>query len=82
MVLSKSGARSLLNLVRRMVETRRDYEAVKVDICNAFNECGRAVTIDNLQAEPSINYLAWLAAVILALETGLENGGGKGVLKA
>ena len=48
MVLSKSGARSLLNLVRRMVETRRDYEAVKVDICNAFTECGRAVTIDNL----------------------------------
>ena len=66
MVLSKSGARSLLNLLRRMVETRRDYEAVKVDICNAINECDRAVTIDRLQAEPSINYLAWLAALILA----------------
>ena len=64
-----------------MVDTRRDYVAVKVDICNAFNECGRAVTIDNFQAEPSINYLAWLAAVILAPETGLENGGGKGLLK-
>ena len=58
-----------------MVETRRDYVAVNVDICNTFNVCGRAVTINNLQSEPSINYLAWLAAVILAPETGLENGG-------
>ena len=58
-----------------MVETRRDYVAVKVDICNVFNECNRAATIENLQAKPSINYMAWLAAVILAPETGLENGG-------
>ena len=64
MVLSKSGARSLLNLVRRMVETRGDFVAVKVDICNAFKECDRIVTIENMRA-----------AVILAPETGLENGG-------
>ena len=49
--------------------------AVKADICNAFNDCNRVATIKNLKAEPSINYLAWLAAVILAPETGLENGG-------
>ena len=63
------------------MEIRTDYVAVNVDICNVFNECDRVAAIQNLQAESSINYLAWLAAVILAPETGLENGGGKGLLK-
>ena len=36
LVLSKSGAGIFLNLVRRMMETRREYVAVKVDIYNAF----------------------------------------------
>ena len=66
-----------------MVETRRDYVAVNVDICNTFNVCGRAVTINNLQSEPSINYLAWLATVIrlLRLVWRMEVYCGKGVLK-
>ena len=75
MVVSKSGAGIFLNLVRRLVEIRTDYVAVNVDICNVFNECDRVAAIQNLRAESSINYLAWLAAVILAPETGLENGG-------
>ena len=61
--------------MRRIVETRRDYVSFKVDICNAFKECSKAATIENLKAEPYLNYLAWLAAVVLAPETCLENGG-------
>ena len=54
LVLSKGGAGKLVNIVRGMMEARRDFIAVKVDICNAFNECSRAATIENLQAEPSL----------------------------
>ena len=49
-----------------MGETGRDFGVVKVDIYNTFNECSRPTTILNVQAEPSLNYLAWLAVVILA----------------
>ena len=31
-----------------MVQTRRDYVTVKVDICNTFNECNKAATINQL----------------------------------
>ena len=57
----------MVNIVRGMVEARRDHVAVKVDICNAFHECSRAATIMNLQQEPSLQHLAWLAALTLAL---------------
>ena len=48
---------------------------VKVDLKNAFNEIHRAAIIENLQAEPSLQHLAWFAAVSLAPEVGLESGG-------
>ena len=46
-----------------------------VDLKNAFNEVHRAAIIENLEDEPSLQHLAWFAAVSLVPEVGLENGG-------
>ena len=44
---------------------------------NAFNEVSRASIIEALEQEPSLNHLAWHAAVSLAPSNGLESGGSK-----
>ena len=75
LVLSKGGAAKLVNTVRTMSESRRDFVVVKVDLKNAFNEVNRAAIIENLQTEPSLQHLAWFAAVSLSPEVGLESGG-------
>ena len=75
LVLSKGGAAKLVNVVRSMAEMRRDYVVVKLDLKNAFNEIFRSTIIANLQAEPSLQHLAWFAAVTLSPETGLESRG-------
>ena len=75
LVLSKGGAAKLVNTVRSMSEMRRDFVVVKVDLKNAFNEVHRAAIIESLQAEPSLQHLAWFAAVSLSPEVGLESGG-------
>jgi hypothetical protein len=48
---------------------------VKVDLKNAYNEVSCSAIIENLQAEPSLQHLAWFAAVTLSPETGLESRG-------
>ena len=75
LVLSKGGAAKLINTVRSLSENRRDFIVVKVDIENAFNAISRAAIIENLQAEPSLQHLAWFAALTLSPELGLESGG-------
>ena len=75
LVMSKGGAAKLVNVVRSMSEMRRDYVVVKVDLKNAYNEISRSAIIENLQAEPSLQHLAWFAAVTLSPETGLESRG-------
>ena len=41
----------------------------------AFNEVSRAAIIEALEGEPSLQHLAWHAAVVLAPASGLESGG-------
>ena len=57
------------------MEEHRDWVVVKVDVRNAHNEIWRSAIISSLEAEPTLQHLAWFAAVVLAPSTGLETGG-------
>ena len=70
LVLSKGGAAKLINTASSLSETRGDFILVKVDIENSFNAISRASIIGNLQLEPSLQHLAWFAALILSPELG------------
>ena len=48
---------------------------MKNDVKNAFNESARSATVEVLNSEPSLQHLAWHAAVTLAPSHGLESGG-------
>ena len=73
--LSSGGAHKLVNSVRMMSEANPNFIVVKLDFRNAHNEISRAAIIEELETEPSLQHLAWLAAVVLAPHTGLEAGG-------
>ena len=61
--------------VRMLAEHRRDFVVVKIDMKNAFNEVSRAAIIQALEEEPTLQHLAWHAAVVLAPDSGPESGG-------
>ena len=44
---------------------------VKLDVRNAHNEVWRSAVIKALEAEPTLQHLAWFAAVIVAPTTAL-----------
>ena len=75
--MSISGGGKLVFSVRMLLEDRKDFVAVKIDMRNAFNEVSRAAIVEALEEEPTLQHLAWLAAVVLAPSTGLESGGKK-----
>ena len=58
-----------------MMEDHRDWIVAKVDVRNAHNEIWRAAILSALEAEPTLQHLAWFAAAVLAPHTGLETGG-------
>ena len=73
--LSQAGGAKLVHSVRMLLEHRRDFFAVKLDIRNAHNEVSRASIIEALEKEPSLRHLAWHVATCLAAPTSLEAGG-------
>ena len=75
MALSQGGGAKLVHSVRIMLESRRDFYAVKLDIRNAHNEVSRASIIEALDREPTLRHLAWHVATCLAAPTSLESGG-------
>ena len=75
MALSQAGGAKLVHSVRMMLEHRRDFCAVKLDIKNAHNEVSRSSIIEALEREPSLRHLAWHVATCLAATTSLESGG-------
>ena len=75
LALSEAGGGKLVHSVRMLMEERRDYVVVKVDMRNAFNEVSRASIIEALEREPSLQHLSWFAAAVLAAPTPLEHGG-------
>ena len=75
LVLSTAGASKLIFSVRELLETRRDFVCLKLDIKNAYNETSRAETIKVLSEEPRLQHLASFAAATLAPAFGLEAGG-------
>ena len=77
LAMSVAGGGKLVFSVRMLGEERRDFVAVKIDMENAFNAVSRASIIEGLEEEPSLQYLAGLAAVVLAPAHGLEAGGHK-----
>ena len=58
-----------------LLERRRDFIAVKIDMRNAHNEVSRASVIEVLDREPSLKHLTWHTAACLAPRQGLESGG-------
>merc|ERR1712012_1273788 len=54
---------------------RTGLVVAKVDVRNAHNEIWRSAIISALEAEPTLQHLAWFAAVVLAPSTGLKTGG-------
>ena len=75
MAVSQAGGAKLVHSVRMMLEHRRDFVAVKLDIRNAHNEVSRASILEALDNEPSLRHLVWHVATCLAANTGLESGG-------
>ena len=61
--------------VRSMIELKREWVVLKLDLFNAFNENARAAVIEALEDEPTLKHLAWFAATVLAPYSGLETGG-------
>ena len=51
---------------RMAMEEHRDWVVAKVDVRNAHNEIWRSAIISALEAEPTLQHLAWFAAVVLA----------------
>ena len=88
LALSEAGGHKLVHQVRMVMEEHRDWVVAKVDVRNAHNEIWRSAIISALEAEPTLQHLAWFAAVVLAPSTGLETGGqlwgtqGEGKLRA
>ena len=75
LALSQAGGHKLVHQVRQAMEEHRDWVVAKVDVRNAHNEIWRNAIITALEAEPTLQHLAWFAAVVLAPSTGLETGG-------
>ena len=75
LALSQAGGAKLVHSVRMMLEHKREFFAVKLDIKNAHNEVSRASIIEALDREPSLRHLAWHVATCLAPTTSLESGG-------
>ena len=75
LALSQAGGAKLVHSVRMMLEQKREYFAVKLDIKNAHNEVARSSIIVALDREPTLRHLAWHVATCLAPTTSLESGG-------
>ena len=75
LALSQAGGAKLVHGVRMMLENKREFVAVKLDIKNAHNEVARSSIIEGLEREPSLRHLAWHVATCLASTTNLESGG-------
>ena len=65
LALSLAGGHQLVHQVRMMMEEHRDWVVVKLDVRNAHNEMWRSAIIKALEAEPTLQHLAWFAAVYL-----------------
>lgn len=65
-ILSPGGAAKLLFTVRAVLEARRDFVCVPLDIINAYNEIAWAAIVENFEAVPSIQHLAQFFGVMLA----------------
>ena len=73
--MSISGAQKLIFSVRSLLNSKRDFVCVKVDMRNAYNEQSRRACIDAFAEEPTLRHLAHFCAVTLAPVNGLESGG-------
>ena len=71
MELTQAGGAKLVHSVRMMLEYKREYVAIKLDIKNAHNEVARSSIIEALEREPSLRHLAWHVATCLAANTSL-----------
>ena len=75
LAVSKAGGPKLVHSLRMLLELKKDFVAVKLDIRNAHNEVSRASILEALDSEPSLRHLTWHVASCLASEIGLESGG-------
>ena len=74
---SEAGAAKLVITIRTLLEMKREFVTLKLDLQNAFNECSRSSIISALESAPALRHLAWFAAITLASYSGLESGGEK-----
>ena len=75
LALSEAGGGKLVHSVRMLIEERRDFVVVKLDMKSAFNEVSRTSIIEALEAEPTLSHLASFAAIVLAPASHLECSG-------
>ena len=74
--MSKAGAAKLVNSVRGLINSRRDFVCIKIDSKNAFNEISVRSILETLESEPSLSHLSTFAT-ILAPETEMETVGNR-----
>ena len=77
LVLSVGGGCKLVFSVRMLLESRQDFCCVKNDFRNAYNEIERDCIVKALAEEPTLQHLAWHAAITHVPHHGLESGGKK-----
>jgi hypothetical protein len=75
LVLSPAGAAKLVFTVRLLLEVRRDFVCVPLDIKNAYNYAARASIVQVYESEASICHLTQFMATTLAPVCSLEAGG-------
>ena len=71
---TEAGAAKLVMAVRKLVELKRNFVVLKLDLKNAFNDIARRTAIEALEEEPTLKHLAWFAATVLAPYSGLDSG--------
>ena len=80
-ILSPAGAAKMVFSVRAVLEERRDFICLSIDLKNAFNSMSRAACVETLESVESLRHLAQFFGVTMASSTPLESGGvewGKG----
>ena len=76
LALSQAGGAKLVHSVRMILENKREFVAVKLDIKNAHNEVARSSIIEDMEREPFLRHLAWHVPTCLAATTSLDGRSG------
>ena len=73
--MSAAGAAKLVFTVRGVLEAKREFVCVSLDIKNAYNEISKTAVVEVFEEEESLRHMAQFVAVTRASTKVLEAGG-------